>query len=62
MITTFKIAASELNQNFIDAIKHLFENTEIEILIRPAEKSEKRNFNYSKSLLKAVDDTKNNKN
>jgi len=60
MITTFKLNTTELNDAFIQSIKNLFQNKDIEILIRPSNKNV--GFEYSDSLIEAVNNIENNEN
>jgi len=62
MVTTFKINSSELTPSFIEAVKQLFFNTEIEIMIRSAEKPDTKNNNYSPTLVKAVSEIESQEN
>jgi hypothetical protein len=66
METIFKIKASELDLDFIEAIKKLFKNEEIEILISSVPKStkaerDKKYPQYSESLINAIDNVEKNK-
>ena len=60
MITTFKLNTSELNIDFIESIKKLFHNQEIEILIKTTKQS--ADFQYSNELINAIENIENNKN
>jgi len=62
MVTTFKINSSELTPSFIEAVKQLFFNKEIEIMIRSAEKPDTKNSNYSQTLVKAVSEIESQEN
>jgi len=54
METIYKIKANELDINFIESIKALFEDNEILISIVPVNKSKKLTVQYSKKILDAV--------
>ncbi|MCX6249138.1 MAG: hypothetical protein NTX61_00145 [Bacteroidetes bacterium] len=65
METVFKLKASELNGKFIESIKSLFKNEEIEISIKPAR--DETDFLLGsvanrEALLAAISEVKNNKN
>ena len=60
MITTFKLNTSELNIEFIESIKKIFFNKEIEILIKTVEQD--LDFKYSDKLINAIENVENNKN
>lgn len=61
MITTFKLKSSELNTEFIEAVKRLFYDKEIEILIRTTSLTENKDFEYSEKLLAAIKNIENQK-
>lgn len=65
METVFKLKATELDKSFIDSVKNLFKDSEIEISIRPALDETEYLMSSSenkKYLLKAIKDLKTNKN
>ncbi|MBN2893559.1 MAG: hypothetical protein JXL97_16930 [Bacteroidales bacterium] len=55
MITTFKLNISELDNDFIDAIRKIFKNQDIELTI-------KASGNYSQKTLKAKENAEVNEN
>lgn len=57
MITTFKLNTSELDIDFIESIKRLFKNKEVEIFIKEAENDAENK--YSEDLLKSVAEIEN---
>jgi len=64
METVFKLKASELNRKFIESVKSLFKNEEIEISIKPAR--DETDFLLGsvanrEALLAAISEVKNNK-
>ena len=61
MNATIKLDASELNMNFIESLKKLFENKYLEISINAINKPKEKIF-YSSELLNAASDIKDNKN
>lgn len=61
MDTTFKIKASELDMNFLEAIKKLFKDSVINITISSSSDDEAESI-YSDDLLKAIDNIEKNKN
>jgi antitoxin YefM len=65
METVFKLKAKELDSGFIDSIKNLFKDREIEISIKPTLDETEYLFNSpanKKQLLKAIKEVKENKN
>ena len=60
MITTFKLNTAELNMDFIESVKKLFLNKEIEILIKTAGKN--IDFNYSDNLINAINNIEKKEN
>lgn len=65
METVFKLKATELDKSFIDSVKNLFKDSEIEISIRLALDETEYLMSSSenkKYLLKAIKDLKTNKN
>lgn len=60
MITTFKLNTAELNMDFIESVKKLFYNKEIEILIKTAGKN--IDFNYSDNLINAINNIEKKEN
>jgi antitoxin YefM len=65
METIFKLKAKELDRNFIDSVKNLFKDREIEISIKPTQDETEFLFNTpanKKQLLDAIKEVKNNKN
>jgi antitoxin YefM len=65
METVFKLKTAELDKHFIDSIKNLFKDSEIEISIRPV--IDETEFLLSnpvnkKLLLEAINEIKKNKN
>lgn len=65
METVFKLKAEELDSRFIDSVKNLFKDREIEISIKPTQDETEYLFNSSankKQLLDAIKEVKKNKN
>lgn len=65
METIFKLKAKELDKSFIDSIKNLFKDREIEISIKPTLDETEYLFNSpanKKQLLEAIKEVKENKN
>ncbi|OQX97572.1 MAG: hypothetical protein B6I20_12325 [Bacteroidetes bacterium 4572_117] len=60
MITTFRLNTNELNDAFVESIKKLFFNKEIEILVRTTDNNV--DFKYSDNLINAVNNIEKNKN
>jgi len=65
METIFKLKATELDSKFIETIKNLFKDSEIEISIKPIQDETEyllSNPSNKKHLLDAIKDVKKNKN
>jgi len=65
METIFKLNAAELDSKFIETIKKLFKDSEIEISIKPIQDETEyllSNPSNKKHLLDAIKDVKKNKN
>jgi len=65
METIFKLKATELDSKFIETIKKLFKDSEIEISIKPIQDETEyllSNPSNKKHLLDAIKDVKKNKN
>jgi antitoxin YefM len=65
METVFKLKAKDLDGSFIDSVKNLFKDREIEISIKPTQDETEYLFNTpanKKKLLEAIKDVKQNKN
>ena len=65
METVFKLKAAELDRGFIDSVKNLFKDREIEISIKPIQDETDFLFNNpanKKHLLDAIKEVKKNKN
>jgi hypothetical protein len=65
METVFKLKAAELDRGFIDLVKNLFKDREIEISIKPVQDESEFLFNNpanKKHLLDAIKEVKMNKN
>jgi antitoxin YefM len=65
METVFKLKAKELDRSFIDSIKNLFKDREIEISIKPTLDETEYLLNTpanKKQLLEAIKEVKENKN
>lgn len=60
MVTTFKLNTSELDIDFIESIKRLFKNKEVEILIKPLSNFDRTT--YSNDLLQSVSEIENSEN
>ncbi len=60
MVTSFKLNTSELNIDFVESIKKLFFNKEIEILIRPS--TGNNDFSFSEELNNAINNIENGEN
>jgi len=65
METVFKLKANELDKQFVDSVKNLFRDIEIEISIKPTQDETEFLFNTSankKQLLEAIKEIKMDKN
>lgn len=65
METVFKLKANELDSSFIDSIKNLFKDREIEISIKPTQDETEfllQTPANKKELLEALKEVKKNKN
>lgn len=64
MLTTYRLKTDEINENFIDSIKKLFENKEIEILIYDVDETDYllKSIANKNHLLNAVQNVANNQN
>lgn len=65
METVFKLKAKDLDGSFIDSVKNLFKDREIEISIKPTQDETEYLFNSpanKKKLLEAIKEVKQNKN
>jgi antitoxin YefM len=65
METIFRLKATELDQRFIESVKNLFKDREIEISIKPTLDETEFLLNSpanTKALLEAVKEVKKNKN
>jgi len=65
METVFKLKANELDKRFVDSVKNLFRDREIEISIKPTQDETEFLFNTSankKQLLEAIEEIKMDKN
>ena len=65
METVFKLKAKELDSSFIDSLKSLFKDREIEISIKPTQDETEFLFKTpanKKELLQAIKEVKANKN
>ncbi len=62
MITTYRLNTAELNQDFLESIKHLFQNSDIEIFVKKASDSKKEVFKYSDKLIQSVENIERRKN
>ena len=65
METVFKLNANELDRSFIDSVKNLFKDREIEISIKPTQDETEFLFNTpvnKEQLLGAIKEIKKNKN
>ncbi|HEY5510354.1 MAG TPA: hypothetical protein VIK10_04920 [Prolixibacteraceae bacterium] len=65
METVFKLKAKDLDRSFIDSVKNLFKDMEIEISIKPTQDETEYLFNTpanKKKLLEAIKEVKQNKN
>ena len=59
MITTFKLNSSELNNDFIESIKKLFFNKNIEIVIKADNQPQEI---FSEKLINSINNIENNEN
>ncbi|MFH1076510.1 MAG: hypothetical protein V1753_06670 [Pseudomonadota bacterium] len=69
MYTLYKISADELDNNFLEGLKAMFKNKEIEIAVCEAEQSKEDETAYllkasanRERLLKAIENVANNRN
>ena len=65
METVFKLKAKDLDRSFIDSVKNLFKDREIEISIKPTQDETEYLLNTpanKKELLEAIKEVKQNKN
>ena len=63
METTYRLNADELDNNFVDSLKSIFKNKEIEIVVSEIDETEYllRSTANKEHLLDAVNDVENNK-
>jgi antitoxin YefM len=64
MYSTYRLNANELDEKFIDALKTIFKDKEIEIAVYDVDETEylTRSENNKKKLFDALENVKNNKN
>lgn len=60
MQVSYQLQGNDLNMNFLDSVKNLFQNREIEIIIHDVEEDDKRfeeilNYTYSNSKVVSED-------
>jgi antitoxin YefM len=64
MVTTYRLRASDLDQNFVDALKTLFKDKEIEIIVNEVDETAYlfRSEANKARLLQAVENINNREN
>jgi hypothetical protein len=61
MKTIYKLKATELNLDFIEAIKKLFHDEEILLSIVPVKQANSKKLKYSQKLLKSIENIEKGK-